>query len=104
MCSSHATRYIEPLCLRFPSVDVVYLLQAPEKMADAHLLKGRVEEHLERRREGRGDGRIPPGLIVEVVTWEGLRSRASEWGECGEMGEGAMIGGIMQCQICLLRL
>ena len=74
-------RLIEPLCLRLPSLEIVYLLQAPEKMADAPFLKGRVEGHLERRREAREDGRITPGLVVEVVTWEGLRGSAGEWGE-----------------------
>jgi hypothetical protein len=59
----------------------LYLFQAPEKMADAPLLKGRVEDHLERRREVRGDAKIPPGLVVEVVTLEGLRVRTGEWGE-----------------------
>lgn len=70
-------------------------------MGDALLLKGRVEDHLERRREGRGDGGIPPGLVVEVVTWEGLRSRAGEWGE-REMGAGT--GVMAPCNTCLLLL
>ncbi len=57
----------------------MYLVQAPEKMQDAHLLKRRTESHLERRREARGDIGIPQGLVVEVVTWEWLRGAAGEW-------------------------
>jgi hypothetical protein len=101
LCASHATRLIEPLCLRLPSLETVYLLQAPWRMGDALLLKGRVEDHLERRREGRGDGGIPPGLVVEVVTWEGLRSRAGEW---GERERGAGTGVMAPCNTCLLLL
>ena len=101
LCSSHATRLIEPLCLRFPSLETVYLLQAPEKMADKNLLKGRVEGHLERRREARGDRKISPSLDIEVVTREELKGRTAEW---GEWKRGLETGSVMQCETCLLQL
>jgi hypothetical protein len=101
LCSSHVTWLIEPLCLRFPSLETVYLLQAPEKMANAHLLKGRVEGHLERRREARGDGRISPSLGVKVVTRDELTGRTAEWGEWERDPE---TGSVMQCKTCLLQL
>jgi len=87
--------------LRFPSLETVYLLQAPEKMADKNLLKGRVEGHLERRREARGDRKISPSLDIEVVTREELKGRTAEW---GEWKRGLETGSVMQCETCLLQL
>jgi hypothetical protein len=68
-------------------------------MQDAHLVKRRVESHLDRRREARGDAGIPEGLVIEVISWDGLRRTVGEWDPDGQ-GEGS----VLQCKTCLLRM
>jgi hypothetical protein len=99
LCSSGAQRLVEPLCVRFPKLDRVFLVQSPERMQDAHLVKKRMESHLDRRREARGDAGIPEGLVIEVVSWDGLRRAVGEWDPEGQGEES-----VLQCKTCLLRM
>jgi len=99
LCSSGAFRLVEALCLRFPKLERVFLVQTWDNMADAHLYKSRLEQHLTRRREARADGGIPGRLVLTLVTWENLRKAGGEW---DVEVETEIEGCVMQCHTCLV--
>ncbi len=104
ICSTHGLRLIERLARCFPSLTTLYLLQAPEEMHYAGMLKKNLEDYLEQRRKDRGDGNKSKEIEIEVVSWRGLLEVVGQWEEevGGMLSEGNP--GLNRCETCSLTL